>query len=136
MSERSYTHLALQCPVDRNMGERILSILFGCLATMLAIVGIILAYIQYRTYTRQSINRTTPSALEIGHSTSSTTSDELEVELGRWRVLIMLPFVIYIDLVRRLYVSRSNIRTEHLANEYSWGAIIDSKPWALLRQGR
>jgi hypothetical protein len=60
-----------------------LSILFGSLATVLAIVSIILAYIQYRTYTRQSTNRTTPSALEVGHSMASTTSDDPEVETGR-----------------------------------------------------
>jgi hypothetical protein len=84
------------------MGEQMLSILFGCLATVLAIVGIILAYIQYRTYTRQSTNRTTPSALEVGHSTASTTSDDLEVGPGRWSSLIMLPFVIGMYMVHRL----------------------------------
>jgi hypothetical protein len=65
------------------MGEQVLSILFGCLATALAVVSVILAYIQYRTYTRQSTHSTTPSALEVGHAIASTTSDDLEVISGR-----------------------------------------------------
>jgi hypothetical protein len=117
------------------MGEKILSILFGCLATVLAAVSIILAYIQYRTYTRQSTHSTTPSALEVGHYIASTTSDDVEVSFGRRSNLIMLPFVIDIDLVQRLYVSTSNVRIKHLANEYRWSALIDSKPWTWLRRG-
>jgi hypothetical protein len=86
------------------MGEQILSILFGCLATVLAIISIILAYIQYRTYTRQSTHNTICSSLETGHLKASTTSDDLEVKPGRWGSLIMPPFVIDIDLVQRLCV--------------------------------
>jgi preprotein translocase subunit SecG len=65
------------------MGERVLSILFGCLATVLAIVSIVLAYIQYRTYMRQSTHNTTPAALELGHSTASTSSEDLELRSER-----------------------------------------------------
>jgi hypothetical protein len=84
------------------MGDQMISILFGCLATVLAIVGIILTYIQYRTYKRQSTHNTTLSSLEIGDPTASTTYEDLEVKPGRWRSLIMLLFLIDMDLVQRL----------------------------------
>jgi hypothetical protein len=93
------------------MGEKILSILFGCLATVLAAVSIILAYIQYRTYIRQSAHNATLATLETGHSTASTTSDDLEVKSGQWSSLIVPPFVVDMDLVQRLCVSKSNMRT-------------------------
>jgi hypothetical protein len=84
------------------MGEQVLSVLFGCLATVLAIISIVLAYVQYRAYTRQSTNSTTPSALEVGHSTASTTSEDLEGEPGRWSSFGMPPFMIDMDLIQRL----------------------------------
>jgi hypothetical protein len=96
------TRLASQYSHDRTMGEQTISILFGCLATVLAIVSIILAYIQYRAYTRQSTHNTTCSSLETGHPTASTTSIDLEVKPGRWSSLIMPPFMINTDSVRKL----------------------------------
>jgi hypothetical protein len=80
------------------MGEDILSILFGCLATVLAIVSIVLAYLQFRTYTRQSTHSTTPSALEADHFMASTTLDDLEETSPRWSVFVMLPFTINVNL--------------------------------------
>jgi hypothetical protein len=117
------------------MGEQILSILFGCMATVLAVVSIVLAYIQCRTYLRQSAHNATPAALEIGHSTVSTSSDDLEQRFGRWSILMMLRLVMTTDLVQKLYVSTFTICTIHLANEYRWSAFADSKPWTWLRRG-
>jgi hypothetical protein len=84
------------------MDEQMLSILFGSLATVLAIVSIILAYIQYRTYKRQSTNWTTPSALEVGHSMASTSSDDPEVEPGRWSSLVMPILMINMNSIEKL----------------------------------
>lgn len=83
--------------LPQAMAERQLSIIFGCLATVLAIASIILAYVQHRTHSRQPRQNTTPSALENGGSPAVTASDEPEDTSGRQDGLIMLLFVVHMN---------------------------------------
>ena len=50
------------------MTENLLTIVFGCLATVLAIAGIVLACLQFRAHVRQPAHNATPSAIENAHS--------------------------------------------------------------------
>jgi hypothetical protein len=51
---------------DDNGSEPTLTIIFGCLATVLALAGIIVACVQYRSYNRTSDSPSSPSSLEAG----------------------------------------------------------------------
>lgn len=49
-----------------NRSESTLTIIFGCLATVLALAGIIVTCVQYRSYNRTSDSTSSPSSLEAG----------------------------------------------------------------------
>jgi hypothetical protein len=51
---------------NTNGSELTLTIIFGCLATVLALAGIIVACVQYRSYNRTSDSTSSPSSLETG----------------------------------------------------------------------
>jgi hypothetical protein len=46
--------------------ELTLTIIFGCLATVLALAGIVVGYVQYRSHDRTSTITTSSSSLEAG----------------------------------------------------------------------
>lgn len=86
----------------RAMSERLLTIIFGCFATVLAITGIALTYVQYLTYTRQSSHNTALSALENGHSSALTVSDDLQGTPRWWNGHTLLASVVNMSLIRAL----------------------------------
>jgi hypothetical protein len=49
-----------------NEKEQTLTIIFGCLAIVLALAGIIVAYVQYRSYNRTANTTTSASSPETG----------------------------------------------------------------------
>jgi hypothetical protein len=84
------------------MAEQQLTIIFGCFATVLAIVGIILTYVQFGTYAHQSLYDTTSSGLENGRSSVVAASGDLEEIPGRWYRLNVLPFMVNMNPTRNL----------------------------------
>ena len=58
---------------NSNEKELTLTIIFGCLATILAFAGIIVAYVQYRSYNHTSTTAPSPSSLEAGLRPSPIT---------------------------------------------------------------
>lgn len=79
------------------MTENILTIVFGCLATVLAIAGIVLACLQLRAHIRRSATDTSPSAMENAHSPVQTTSDLRPLPPRRSSGPNMLPIMISND---------------------------------------
>jgi hypothetical protein len=77
------------------MTENILTIVFGCLATVLAIAGIILACLQLRAHIRRSVHDTTPSATENAHSLELTPFDERRLASGRSNCPNILSIMIF-----------------------------------------
>jgi hypothetical protein len=57
---------AISMATNTNRSELTMTIIFGCLATVLALAGIIVACVQYRTYNRTSDSTSSPSSLEAG----------------------------------------------------------------------
>lgn len=55
-----------------------LSIIFGCLATVLAILSVLMACLQYRTHNRLTTLSTTPSILESGRPQASTLFNRMQ----------------------------------------------------------
>jgi hypothetical protein len=81
------------------MTENILTIVFGCLATVLAIAGIVLACLQFRTHIRRSAHDTTPSAMENASSLELTTFSENRLASGAVDCHKILPIMIFDGLV-------------------------------------
>jgi hypothetical protein len=77
------------------MTENILTIVFGCLATVLAITGIILACLQLRAHIRRSVHDTTPSATENAHSLELTAFGQRRLASGRSNCPNILPIMIF-----------------------------------------
>jgi hypothetical protein len=81
------------------MTENILTIIFGCLATVLAITGIILACFQFRAHIRHSANDATPSVIENAPSLELTTPDQRRLASGRSHYPSMLQIMIFDGLI-------------------------------------
>jgi hypothetical protein len=77
------------------MTENILTIVFGCLATVLAIASIILACLQFRAHIRHSANDVSPSAMENAHSLAWTASGRRGFTPGRSNYPNIHPIVIF-----------------------------------------
>ena len=77
------------------MTENLLTIVFGCLATVLAIAGIILACLQFRAHIRQSTRDATPSVMENANVSMPTASGHRRLELGRSDWPNILPVMIF-----------------------------------------
>jgi len=78
------------------MTENTLTIIFGCLATVLAIAGIVLACLQFRAHIRRSIHHTaTPSAMENARSRVWTGSIHRRLTLERSNLQYMLPIMMW-----------------------------------------
>jgi hypothetical protein len=58
---------------NSNEKDLTLTIIFGCLATVLALAGIAVGYVQYRSYNRTSTTASSPSSLEAGLTLSPIT---------------------------------------------------------------
>ena len=68
------TDMAANVATNAHSSEPALTIIFGCLATVLALAGIVVGYVQYRSYNRTSTTTTTsPSSLEAGLQLSLIT---------------------------------------------------------------
>jgi hypothetical protein len=65
------------------MTDEILTIVFGCLASVLAIASIVLTCLQLRAHSRQSAHNATPSAMENAHSPMGATCDHNRLAPGR-----------------------------------------------------
>jgi hypothetical protein len=67
---------------NSNDKELTLTIIFGCLATLLALAGIVVACVQYRSYIRASDTTISPSSLETGLPLSPIITDDQSQERG------------------------------------------------------
>jgi hypothetical protein len=67
---------------NANSSEPTLTIIFGCLATVLALAGIVVGYVQYRSYNRTSTPDSSPSSLEAGLQLSAITPGDQPQEQG------------------------------------------------------
>jgi hypothetical protein len=81
------------------MTENILTIVFGCLATVLAIAGIVLACLQFRAHIRHSANDATPSAIENAPSLESIPSDDKRLASVRPHYHSILQIMIFDGLI-------------------------------------
>jgi len=84
------------------MIENLLTIVFGCLATVLAIAGIILACLQFRAHVRQPAHNRTPSAMENAHPPILTVSGHKRSAAQKSDRQNMSPFMIVDGLVLAL----------------------------------
>ena len=82
------------------MTNETLTIVFGCLASVLAIASIVLTCLQLRAHTRQSAHNATPSAMENAHSPMGATSeDHNRLAPGRPNRYNILPIMTFDGLV-------------------------------------
>jgi hypothetical protein len=81
------------------MTDEILTIIFGCLASVLAIASIILTCLQLRAHIRQSAHNETPSAMEKAPSLMWTASDHRRLAPGSSTCPNILPIMIFDGLV-------------------------------------
>ena len=65
--------MAINMATNADSSEPTLTIIFGCLATVLALAGIVVGYVQYRSYNRTSTTDSSPSSLEAGLQLSLIT---------------------------------------------------------------
>ena len=76
-----------------TMTENTLTIIFGCLATVLAIAGIFLACLQFRAHIRLSTHDATPSTMENARSRVWTGFIHRRLTLERSNLQYMLPIM-------------------------------------------
>jgi hypothetical protein len=60
------SNMATNVAANANNSEPTLTIIFGCLATVLALAGIVVGYVQYRSYNRPLTAASSRSSLEAG----------------------------------------------------------------------
>ena len=77
------TDMAANVATNAHSSEPALTIIFGCLATVLALAGIVVGYVQYRSYNRTSTKTTTsPSSLEAGLQLTTIAPGDQPQEQG------------------------------------------------------
>jgi hypothetical protein len=90
------------------MTENLLTIIFGCLATLLAVVSIVLACLQIQTHMRRPAHeatKLTPSAIESTYPPVWTAPDNRLMAPRRLNGTKILPMMIFDGLVLA-FVSR------------------------------
>jgi hypothetical protein len=78
--------MATSMATNDNSSEPTLTIIFGCLATVLALAGIVVGYVQYRSYNRTSTPDSSRSSLEAGLQLSAITPRDQPQEQGETSV--------------------------------------------------
>ena len=81
------------------MTDENLTIVFGCLASVLAIASIVLTCLQLRAHSRQSAHNATPSAMENARSPMGATSEHSRLAPGRSNRYSILPIMTFDGLV-------------------------------------
>jgi len=75
-------NVATNVAANANNSEPTLTIIFGCLAIVLALASIVVGYVQYRSYNRTLTAESSRSSLEAGLQLSAITPFDQPQEQG------------------------------------------------------